>query len=86
MSESITTLKYNVKAPTGIEEVQSANATVIAANNAIVVKNYTGNVKVYNTVGQLVKSTNVASNGSFPMKKGIYIVELDSKAFKVAVK
>jgi hypothetical protein len=40
---------------------------------------------IYNVTGQQIKQTIVNGNASFPMPKGLYIVQLNGKAYKVVL-
>lgn len=42
-------------------------------------------LSIYNVTGQLCKQTTVNGNASFPLAKGLYIVQLNGKAYKVVL-
>ena len=85
LSESVA-YTFIVKDPTDVSAVESAGAKAYASAAGIAVRNYTGIVKVHNVLGQ--QATEVAVDGckDIAVDKGIYIVVLGAKAFKVIVK
>jgi hypothetical protein len=60
------------------------NDAVWASGGSLFVKaTAPGTLQVYSITGQLVKATNVTGSSTFSLAKGIYIVKLNGKAFKV---
>lgn len=85
LSESVA-YTFTVKDPTYIGAMESAAAMAYASAAGIAVRNYTGLVKVHNVVGQQATEVAVNGDGYIAANKGIYIVVLGDKAFKVIVK
>lgn len=85
MSESVA-YTFSVKEATGVEATNAANAKVSASERGITVHNYTGLVKIHNAVGQQYVETVADGEKDIMVSKGIYIVVLGTKAFKVTVK
>ncbi len=85
MSESVA-YTFTVKDPTYIGAMESAAAMAYASAAGIAVRNYTGLVKVHNVVGQQATEVVVNGDGYIAANKGIYIVVLGDKVFKVIVK
>ena len=85
LSESVA-YTFNVKKDTGVEAMEPSEGKVYASAAGIAVRNYAGRVKVHNVVGQQSVEMLVDGNKDIIVDKGIYIVALDAKAFKVIVK
>lgn len=85
LSESVA-YTFNVKKDTGAEAMEPSEGKVYASAAGIAVRNYAGRVKVHNVVGQQSVEMLVDGNKDIIVDKGIYIVALDAKAFKVIVK
>lgn len=73
------------------EDGQTGNETldsdlVWGANGTLYV-NSTGaaTLSIYNVTGQLCKQTTVSGSATFPLAKGLYIVQLNGKAYKVVL-
>ncbi|MEF9924644.1 MAG: DUF6383 domain-containing protein, partial [Muribaculaceae bacterium] len=74
---------------TSVTDVSTDNHSVYGINNAIYLKNATGkSLTVYSAIGEILyKESSVGANTlSISISKGIYIVTLDNKAYKVAIK
>ena len=85
LSESVSCVYRVVKDGSGVEAVE-AKAEVIASESGVTVRGYAGLVKIHNVVGQQSKVVSVNGNQDIVLDKGIYIVVLGDKAFKVIVK
>ena len=71
---------------TGVESVETANATVFAANGTINVSSEAqAAIEVYTANGQMVRAIN-ADNASIAVAPGFYLVKVDSQVSKVIVK
>ena len=71
---------------TGVESVETANATVFAANGTInVSSNAEASIEVYTANGQMVRAIN-ADNASIAVAPGFYLVKVGSQVSKVIVK
>ncbi|MDR0429601.1 MAG: T9SS type A sorting domain-containing protein [Tannerellaceae bacterium] len=56
------------------------------ANGTLYVKTAAAaTLTIYNVTGQQIKQTKVNGNASFPMPKGLYIVQLNGKAYKIVL-
>ncbi len=87
MSETTTrTIHLMHKKETGVDTEVLGDMQVYASESGIAVRNYTGLVKIHNMVGQQSVEMLVDGNKDIIVDKGIYIVALDAKAFKVIVK
>lgn len=85
MSESVA-YTFKVDIAINVDAIESAAAKAYASAVGIAVRNYTGLVKVHNVVGQQATEVQVDGNKDIIVDKGIYIVVLGDKAFKVIVK
>ena len=85
LSESVSCVYRVVKDGSGVEAVE-AKAEVIASESGVTVRGYAGLVKIHNVVGQQSKVVSVSDTQDIVLDKGIYIVVLGDKAFKVIVK
>ena len=72
--------------PDGVASADTDKVKVYATNEGINIKGYTGNVKVINTVGQLIKESYVNKEVQLPIKSGLYIVITGDKVSEVVVK
>ena len=71
---------------TGVESVETANATVFAANGTINVSSEAqAAIEVYTANGQMVSAIN-ADNASFAVAPGFYLVKVGNQVSKVVVK
>ena len=71
---------------TGVESVETANATVFAAKGTINVSSDSeASIEVYTANGQMVRAIN-ADNASIAVAPGFYLVKVDSQVSKVIVK
>ena len=80
----------NITVLSGVEGVNNENVVVITLGNSIIIKNVPSDklVSVYSSNGELVKSLKALGETIFveaPIK-GLYIVAIDGKSFKVMVK
>ncbi|MBE6299612.1 MAG: hypothetical protein E7083_04655 [Bacteroidales bacterium] len=71
--------------PTSIEENNADEAKVYASAGAINIYGYSGEVKVINTTGQIVKDVTIKDNEQIEINKGIYLVVLNGRSEKVIV-
>lgn len=71
--------------PDGVASADTDKVKVYATNEGINIKGYTGNVKVINTVGQLIKESYVNEEAQLPIKSGLYIVITGDKVSEVVV-
>ena len=71
--------------PTGVEEADATNAKVYSADGVLYIYGYSGNVKVVNTMGQLVKDVDVIDNDQIELNKGVYLVVLNGRTEKIIV-
>ncbi|MBQ3576738.1 MAG: exo-alpha-sialidase, partial [Coprobacter sp.] len=71
--------------PTSIEENNADEAKVYASAGAINIYGYSGEVKVINTTGQIVKDVTIKDNEQIEVNKGIYLVVLNGRSEKVIV-
>ena len=71
--------------PTSIEENNADEAKVFASAGAINIYGYSGEVKVINTTGQIVKDVTIKDNEQIEVNKGIYLVVLNGRSEKVIV-
>lgn len=78
---------YNkVETATGVESVETANATVFAANGTINVSSEAqAAIEVYTANGQMVSAIN-ADNASIVVAPGFYLVKVGNQVSKVVVK
>ena len=78
---------YNkVETATGVESVETANATVFAANGTINVSSEAqAAIEVYTANGQMVSAIN-ADNASIAVAPGFYLVKVGNQVSKVVVK
>ena len=78
---------YNkVETATGVESVETANATVFAANGTINVSSESqAAIEVYTANGQMVSAIN-ADNASIAVAPGFYLVKVGNQVSKVIVK
>ena len=78
---------YNkVETATGVESVETANATVFAANGTINVSSEAqAAIEVYTANGQMVRAIN-ADNASIAVAPGFYLVKVGNQVSKVVVK
>ena len=78
---------YNkVETATGVESVETANATVFAANGTINVSSESqAAIEVYTANGQMVSAIN-ADNASIAVAPGFYLVKVGNQVSKVVVK
>ncbi|MGM9829218.1 MAG: T9SS type A sorting domain-containing protein, partial [Muribaculaceae bacterium] len=78
---------YNkVETATGVESVETANATVFAANGTINVSSEAqASIEVYTANGQMVRAIN-ADNASIAVAPGFYLVKVGNQVSKVVVK
>ena len=71
---------------TGVESVETANATVFAANGTInVSSDAQASIEVYTANGQMVRAIN-ADNASIAVAPGFYLVKVGNQVSKVVVK
>ena len=71
---------------TGVESVETANATVFAANGTInVCSDAQAAIEVYTANGQMVRAIN-ADNASIAVAPGFYLVKVGNQVSKVVVK
>lgn len=78
------TYKYSYETCSGVETVGNENVNVTASGNSIRIDGTNGsNVEVYNTSGQLIYNGTATTVEIYI--KGIYIVKVSSKIFKVAI-
>ena len=71
---------------TGVESVETANATVFAANGTInVCSEAQAAIEVYTANGQMVRAIN-ADNASIAVAPGFYLVKVGNQVSKVVVK
>ena len=71
---------------TGVESVETANATVFAANGTINVSSEAqAAIEVYTANGQMVRAIN-ADNASIAVAPGFYLVKVGNQVSKVVVK
>ena len=70
----------------GVENIEAANAVVVAENGVIAINGFKGNAEVYALDGSLVASAKVNGEAQINVAKGMYIVRLADKGFKVIVK
>ena len=71
---------------TGVESVETANATVFAANGTInVSSDAQAAIEVYTANGQMVRAIN-ADNASIAVAPGFYLVKVGNQVSKVVVK
>ena len=71
---------------TGVESVETANATVFAANGTInVSSDAEASIEVYTANGQMIRAIN-ADNASFAVAPGFYLVKVGNQVSKVIVK
>ena len=71
--------------PTGVEEADVADAKVYSAEGSLYIYGYSGNVKVVNTMGQLVKDIDVVDNEQIELNRGVYLVVLNGRTEKIVV-
>ena len=71
--------------PTGVEEADVADAKIYSANGLLNIAGYTGNVKIVNTMGQLVKDVDVVDNEQIELNRGVYFVALNGRTEKIVV-
>ena len=71
--------------PTGVEEPSVADAKVYVADGVLYIFGYKGNVKVVNTIGQIVKDIDVVDNAQIEFNRGVYLVVLNGRTEKVMV-
>ena len=71
--------------PDGVASADTDKVKVYATNEGINIKGYKGNVKVINTVGQLIKESYVNEEAQLPIKSGLYIVITGDKVSEVVV-
>ena len=78
---------YNkIETATGVESVETANATVFAANGTINVSSEAqAAIEVYTANGQMVSAIN-ADNASIAVAPGFYLVKVGNQVSKVVVK
>ena len=72
--------------PYGVASADTEKVKVYATNEGINIKGYKGNVKVINTVGQLIKESYVNEEAQLDINAGFYIVVTGEKATEVVVK
>lgn len=72
--------------PTGVEKEPVSDIQIFATEGAININGYSGEVKILNTIGQIVKDITVADNEQIELSKGIYLVVLNGTTEKVIVK
>ncbi|MGN0207384.1 MAG: T9SS type A sorting domain-containing protein, partial [Muribaculaceae bacterium] len=71
---------------TGVESVETANATVFAANGTInVSSDAEASIEVYTANGQMVRAIS-ADNASIAVAPGFYLVKVGNQVSKVVVK
>lgn len=71
--------------PTGVEEADVDTAKVYSAEGTLYIYGYSGNVKVVNTMGQLVKDIDVIDNEQIELNSGVYLVVLNGRTEKIVV-
>ena len=77
---------YGAQVATGVESVETANATVFAANGTINVSSESqAAIEVYTANGQMVSAIN-ADNASIAVAPGFYLVKVGNQVSKVVVK
>lgn len=72
--------------PDGVASADTDKVKVYATNEGINIKGYTGNVKVINTVGQLIKESYVNEEAQLNINPGFYIVITGKGVTEVVVK
>jgi hypothetical protein len=72
--------------PAGIEKV--ASSTVVSGANGVISAVFDGkaNVKLYSITGQLIHQSFASRNYSQTVDKGIYILSIDEKTYKIVVR
>jgi hypothetical protein len=70
----------------GVETAAMNSANVYAYSEGVSVRGFTGLVKIHNILGQQSKEVLTEGNVDIMLDKGVYIVVLGAKAFKVVVK
>ncbi|MDY2931680.1 MAG: T9SS type A sorting domain-containing protein, partial [Muribaculaceae bacterium] len=77
---------FGAQVATGVESVETANATVFAANGTInVSSDAQAAIEVYTANGQMVSAIN-ADNASIAVAPGFYLVKVGNQVSKVVVK
>ena len=77
---------FGAQVATGVESVETANATVFAANGTINVSSEAqAAIEVYTANGQMVRAIN-ADNASIAVAPGFYLVKVGNQVSKVVVK
>ena len=77
---------FGAQVATGVESVETANATVFAANGNINVSSEAqAAIEVYTANGQMVRAIN-ADNASIAVAPGFYLVKVGNQVSKVVVK
>lgn len=70
----------------GVETAAMNSANVYTYSEGVSVRGFTGLVKIHNILGQQSKEVLTEGNVDIMLDKGVYIVVLGAKAFKVVVK
>jgi hypothetical protein len=72
--------------PAGIEQV--ASSTIVSGANGVISAVFDGkaNVKLYSITGQLLRQSLATGSYSQTVDKGIYILSIDGKTYKIAVR
>ena len=70
----------------GVETATMNSANVYAYSEGVSVRGFTGLVKIHNILGQQSKEVLTEGNVDIMLDKGVYIVVLGAKAYKVVVK
>ena len=75
----------NVTDLSGIENSESNSAKIYASNGVININNYTGNVKIVNIAGEVVKDIFCDTDAQIKVNKGIYLVVTSEGVIKVVI-
>lgn len=80
-------LSNTVSVTTGIADLQTSDVKVMAGNGCIIVKNAIGqNVEVFTLNGQKVAGSVAGETATYQVAKGVYVVMVSNKPYKLIVK
>ena len=68
-----------------IEDNIETPAKIYASNGVVYINNYTGNIKIVNIAGQIVKDIYCNENAQIEINKGIYLVITSEGVVKVII-